>query len=139
MTPQLLADDLALARQAADVADGVSLPGFQQRGFTVERKADKSEVTELDRNTELAISNLLRAERPNYSLYGEEHGVVGPADATTQWVVDPIDGTSNFVRGVPVWVASCALLVVHVALLGLLAAPEPCPISGALPLGPIPT
>ena len=51
MTPQLLADDLALARQAADVADAVSLPGFQQRGFTVERKADKSEVTELDRNT----------------------------------------------------------------------------------------
>ena len=78
MTPQLLADDLALARQAADVADAVSLPGFQQRGFTVERKADKSEVTELARNTELAISNLLRAERPDYSLYGEEHGVVAP-------------------------------------------------------------
>ena len=123
MTPQLLADDLALARQAADVADAVSLPGFQQRGFTVERKADKSEVTELDRNTELAISNLLRAERPDYSLYGEEHGVVGPANATTQWVVDPIDGTSNFVRGVPVWATLIALVHEGEPVLGVVSAP----------------
>ena len=124
MTHQLLADDLALARRAADVADAVSLPGFQQRGFTVERKADKSEVTELDRNTELAISNLLRAERPDYSLYGEEHGVVGPANATTQWVVDPIDGTSNFVRGVPVWATLIALVHEGEPVLGVVSAPE---------------
>ena len=123
MTPQLLADDLALARQAADVADAVSLPGFQQRGFTVERKADKSEVTELDRNTEVAISNLLRAERPGYSLYGEEHGVVGPADAANQWVVDPIDGTSNFVRGVPVWATLIALVHEGEPVLGVVSAP----------------
>ena len=123
MTPQLLADDLTLARQAADVADAVSLPGFQQRGFTVERKADKSEVTELDRNTESAISNLLRAERPDYSLYGEEHGVVGPADAACQWVVDPIDGTSNFVRGVPVWATLIALVHEGEPVLGVVSAP----------------
>ena len=124
MTPHLLADDLALARQAADVADAVSLPGFQQRGFTVERKADKSEVTELDRNTELAISNLLRAKRPDYSLYGEEHGVVGPADAANQWVVDPIDGTSNFVRGVPVWATLIGLVHREIGpVLGVVSAP----------------
>ena len=61
MTPP---EDLALALRAADVADSVSLPGFQQRGFTVERKADRSEVTELDRNTDSASSTLLRSERP---------------------------------------------------------------------------
>ncbi|MFM7898786.1 MAG: histidinol phosphatase, partial [Actinomycetota bacterium] len=55
-----LTDDLALALRAADVADGVSLPGFVSRDFSVERKADKSEVTELDRSTESAITALLR-------------------------------------------------------------------------------
>lgn len=120
MTPP---EDLALALRAADVADGVSLPGFRQRGFTVERKADKSEVTELDRNTESAISNLLRSERPNYSLYGEEHGVVGPTDASFQWVIDPIDGTSNFVRGVPVWATLIALVHEGEPVLGVVSAP----------------
>ncbi len=120
MTPP---EDLALALRAADVADGVSLPGFRQRGFTVERKADKSEVTELDRNTESAISNLLRSERPNYSLYGEEHGVVGPTDASFQWVIDPIDGTSNFVRGVPVWATLIALVREGEPVLGVVSAP----------------
>ena len=115
--------DLALAQEAADVADDVSLPGFQQRGFTVERKADKSEVTEIDRATELAISSLLRAQRPADSVYGEEHGVVGPTDATRQWVIDPIDGTSNFVRGVPVWASLIALVENDVPVVGVVSAP----------------
>ena len=118
-----LADDLALALRAADIADGVSLLGFVARGFSVERKTDKSEVTELDRNTESAISALLREQRPEYSVYGEEHGVVGPADARCQWVVDPIDGTSNFVRGVPVWATLIALVDNGVPVLGVVSAP----------------
>jgi len=118
-----LADDLALALQAADIADGVSLPGFVSRGFRVERKADKSEVTELDRSTESAITALLRAQRPDYSVYGEEHGVVGPAGARYQWVIDPIDGTSNFVRGVPVWATLIALVEDGVPVLGVVSAP----------------
>jgi len=122
LTPQL-ADDLALALRAAAVADAVSHPGFVERSFTVERKADKSEVTQLDRNTESAISDLLRAERPNYSLYGEEHGVVGPSNAEFQWVIDPIDGTSNFVRGVPVWATLIALVHRDEPLLGVVSAP----------------
>ncbi|MFZ9307175.1 MAG: inositol monophosphatase family protein, partial [Ilumatobacteraceae bacterium] len=73
--------DLALALRAADVADAVSLPGFESRSFRVDHKADASEVTEIDRNTESALSELLRHERPDYSLYGEEHGVIGPTDA----------------------------------------------------------
>jgi histidinol-phosphatase len=118
-----LADDLRLALHAADVADTVSLPGFTRRGFTVERKADRSEVTELDRATESAITQLLRAERPEYSVYGEEHGVVGPSGASRQWVIDPIDGTSNFVRGVPVWATLIALVDDDVPVLGVVSAP----------------
>ena len=118
-----LRDDLALALRAADVADGVSLPGYERRGFSVERKADHSEVTVIDRATETAISDMLRAQRPDYSLYGEEHGVVGPREARRQWVVDPIDGTSNFVRGVPVWATLIALVDDGVPVLGVVSAP----------------
>ncbi|NDE81269.1 MAG: histidinol phosphatase, partial [Actinobacteria bacterium] len=98
-----LATELELAIKAADAADAVSLPYFENRTFTLSRKADMSEVTEADRNTESAIVSILRAERPNHSVYGEEHGTVGDARAEWTWVIDPIDGTSNFVRGVPVW------------------------------------
>ncbi len=118
-----LADDLALALRAADLADRVSLPGYESRGFSVERKADRSEVTEIDRATETAISEMLRAQRPDYSLYGEEHGVVGPHEARRQWVIDPIDGTSNFVRGVPVWATLIALVDDGVPVLGVVTAP----------------
>ena len=118
-----LTADLALALRAADVADAVSLPGFEGRGFSVERKADRSEVTEIDRTTESAISQLLRAERPDYSLYGEEHGVVGPSGARRQWVIDPIDGTSNFVRGVPVWATLIALVDDGTPVIGVVSAP----------------
>ena len=118
-----LADDLALALRAADVADHASLPGYESRRFSVERKADRSEVTEIDRATETAISEMLRAQRHDYSLYGEEHGVVGPHDARRQWVIDPIDGTSNFVRGVPVWATLIALVDEGVPVLGVVSAP----------------
>ncbi len=122
MNPDL-AEELALAVRAADAADAVSLPGFRSRAFTVTRKSDRSEVTELDRNTELAITTLLRHERPEHSVYGEEHGVVGPTDASLQWVVDPIDGTSNFVRGVPVWATLIALVQEGEPVLGVVSAP----------------
>jgi histidinol-phosphatase len=118
-----LSADLALARRAADIADAVSLTGFENRRFSVERKADRSEVTEIDRATESEISRLLRDERPDYSLYGEEHGVVGPTNARRQWVIDPIDGTSNFVRGVPVWATLIALVDDGVPVLGVVSAP----------------
>jgi histidinol-phosphatase len=114
---------LLLALRVADAADAVSLAGFTSRGFSVMRKADKSEVTEIDRATETAITDILRAERPEHSVYGEEHGIVGPADARFQWVTDPIDGTSNFVRGVPVWASLIALVYDNVPVLGVVSAP----------------
>ena len=118
-----LKSDLDLALRVAQIADGVSLSGFTSRQFGVSRKADNSEVTEIDRATEQAIVKVLTAERPAYSIYGEEFGVSGPADAEYQWVIDPIDGTTNFVRGVPVWATLIALVHNGVPVLGVVSAP----------------
>ena len=115
--------ELRLALKVADTADSVSLAGYTSRDFSVMRKADKSEVTEIDRATETAITNILRNERPKHSVYGEEHGIVGPSEAKFQWVIDPIDGTSNFVRGVPVWASLIALVYNDVPILGVVSAP----------------
>lgn len=118
-----LQDDFALAIRATDVADQISLAGFSSRSFGVSRKADNSEVTEIDRATERAIVKVLTSERPGYGIYGEEYGVSGPADAEYQWVIDPIDGTTNFVRGVPVWATLIALVHNGVPVMGVISAP----------------
>ncbi len=114
---------LEVAIQAADAADAMSLAGFKGAVFTVSRKADNSEVTEIDRNTETAISSVLRGAFPEFGIYGEEHGVSGPTDAEYIWVIDPIDGTTNFVRGVPVWGSLIALICNEVPILGVVSAP----------------
>jgi histidinol-phosphatase len=118
-----LQDDLSLALRVAAIADGVSLPGFSSRSFGVSRKADNSEVTEIDRATEKAIVEVFTAERSGYGIFGEEYGVSGPADAEYQWVIDPIDGTTNFVRGVPVWATLIALVHNGIPVLGVVSAP----------------
>ena len=118
-----LQDDLSLALRVTAIADGVSLSGFTSRQFGVSRKADNSEVTEIDRATEQAIVEVFTTERPSYGIFGEEYGVSGPADAEYQWVIDPIDGTTNFVRGVPVWATLIALVHNGVPVLGVVSAP----------------
>jgi histidinol-phosphatase len=118
-----LQDDLSLALRVAAIADGVSLSGFTSRQFGVSRKADNSEVTEIDRATEQAIVEVFTTERPNYGIFGEEYGVSGPANAEATWVIDPIDGTTNFVRGVPVWATLIALVHNGVPVLGVVSAP----------------
>lgn len=120
---ELLANELSLAVRLADAADAVSLTGYRSRNFSVERKADNSEVTEIDRDTERAISDILRIERPTHGIYGEEHGITGDANAEFQWVIDPIDATTNFVRGVPVWGSLIALVHEDVPVLGMVSAP----------------
>ena len=117
------APDLDLALRVAAKADEISLSGFTSRSFGVSRKADNSEVTEIDRATERAIVEVFTAERPGYGIFGEEYGVSGPADAEHQWVIDPIDGTTNFVRGVPVWATLIALVHNGVPVLGVVSAP----------------
>ena len=119
-----LAEELALAIRIADVADAISLPYFQRQNFTLSRKADHSEVTEADRNTETAIVDLIAQHRPEHAIYGEEHGHSGNASSPWKWVIDPIDGTSNFVRGVPVWATLIALVHdVDGPVLGVVSAP----------------
>ena len=118
-----LGELLKTAQAAATAADVVSLAGFTNRQFTVSRKADNSEVTEIDRNTETAITSVLRDATPGFGIFGEEHGISGPTDAEYLWVIDPIDGTTNFVRGVPVWGSLIALVHNEVPVLSVVSAP----------------
>ena len=118
-----LAELLQVALHASDAADAISLSGFTSRSFGVTRKADNSEVTDIDRATEQAIVASLNSARPDYGIYGEEFGTSGPANAEATWVIDPIDGTTNFVRGVPVWATLIALVHNGVPVLGVVSAP----------------
>ncbi len=119
-----LALELAFALRLATAADAITLPHYERRSFNLDWKANRTEVTEADRESELAISGLVLAERPHHGLYGEEHGVVGDADSPWRWIVDPIDGTSNFVRGIPVWASLIALThAEHGPLVGVVSAP----------------
>ena len=102
-------DDLSLALELADLCDAVTLPAFENRSFNVEYKSDRSEVTEADREAERQLSERLLATRPDHSLFGEEHGVTGNESSPWQWIVDPIDGTSGFTRGIPIWASLIAL------------------------------
>ena len=118
-----LAELLQVALHASDAADAISLSGFTSRSFGVTRKADNSEVTDIDRATEQAIVASLNSARPDYGIYGEEFGTSGPANAEATWVIDPIDGTTNFVRGVPVWATLIALVRNGVPEFGVVSAP----------------
>src|SRR4051794_41125843 len=96
-------DQLAVAHDIADLADGLTLDPFRSRSFTVEHKTDLTEVTEIDRDTETAIRDRLAALRPRDAVLGEEHGAGDGGLSGWRWIVDPIDGTANYVRGVPIW------------------------------------
>lgn len=109
MTAIDLAAELAVAVELADLADGITLPAFEARDLTVDWKANHTEVTESDRATEAAINGRLAAVRPNHGRYGEEYGRAGAGESPWCWVVDPIDGTSGFARGIPVWATLIAL------------------------------
>ena len=102
-------NDLALALRLADVADAISLARFRALDLHVETKPDRSPVTDADRAVELAIKEVLAAERPNDGIVGEEFGVSG--SDSRKWIIDPIDGTANYLRGVPVWATLIALSV----------------------------
>lgn len=116
--------ELAFALRLADAADAITLPRYTKRSFHLDWKENRTEVTEADREAELAISALVLAERPQHGLYGEEHGVVGDIDSPWRWVIDPVDGTSNFVRGIPVWATLIALThVEHGPVVGVVSAP----------------
>jgi histidinol-phosphatase len=97
---------LAAAVEAARAAGEVAL-GYYRRGFDVTLKADATPVTQADRGAEQAIREVLGRAFPDVGFLGEELGAVG--DQRRRWIVDPIDGTKNFIRHVPVWAALIAL------------------------------
>ena len=109
--------------ELADLADAVTLPRFRAADLTVDHKADPTEVTEADRGAEAAIRAALTAARPDHAVLGEEEGLIGPADADARWVIDPIDGTSNYVRGVPIWATLIALQHEGEVVVGVASAP----------------
>ncbi|HVQ88674.1 MAG TPA: histidinol-phosphatase [Actinomycetes bacterium] len=102
-------DDLALALRLADEADQLSLARFRALDLVIETKPDLTPVSDADRAVETAIRTHLAMERPDDAVLGEEFGTTG--NATRRWIVDPIDGTKNYVRGVPVWATLIALVV----------------------------
>ncbi|MEI8238697.1 MAG: inositol monophosphatase family protein [Actinomycetota bacterium] len=119
-----LQTELDFALRIADLADTLTLPHYTNRSFSLDWKANRTEVTEADRDTETAIADMVAAERPHHGLFGEEHGLVGDIDSPWRWIIDPIDGTSNFVRGIPVWATLVALTHVdHGAVVGVVSAP----------------
>ncbi len=122
-----LAADLDLAREMADLADRISLPRFGAADLRIDSKPDMTPVTDADLAVERAIRDTLATQRPGDAVLGEE-SAVGDADRTDPgagrcWVIDPIDGTKNFVRGVPIWATLVALLVDGQPALGVVSAP----------------
>jgi histidinol-phosphatase len=115
------ADDLALAMRLADEADRIALARFRAQDLVVETKPDASPVTDADKAVEVRIREILASERPDDALIGEEMGVTGSARRT--WIIDPIDGTANFMRGVPVWGALIALAIDGKPTVGVVSAP----------------
>jgi len=104
-----LQQDLDLALRLADAADAISLPRFGAVDLQVSAKPDLTPVTDADMAVERAIREILAAERPGDAVVGEEYGTSGVSTGRC-WVLDPIDGTKNFVRGVPIWASLIALL-----------------------------
>jgi histidinol-phosphatase len=116
-----MALDLELALSACDLADRLTLSAFRRPTLAVETKLDLSPVTEADKGAELAIRQLIARERPADAVLGEEMGTTGHGDR--RWVVDPIDGTVQFVHGIPVWATLLALEVGGVVEVGVVSAP----------------
>ncbi|MGH3431713.1 MAG: histidinol-phosphatase [Thermocrispum sp.] len=115
------ADDIRLAARLADTADAMTVPRFTARDLVVRTKPDRSPVTDADVAVEQAIRAVLATERPDDDIAGEEGG--GEIGAGRTWVLDPIDGTKNFLRGVPVWATLIALVVDGVPVAGMISAP----------------
>jgi histidinol-phosphatase len=114
-------DDLRLAHVLADAVERVTLERFRAEDLHVEAKPDLSLVSDADRTAEEVVRGQLKRTRPRDAVIGEEMPPTG--SSPRQWVIDPIDGTHNFVRGVPVWATLISLVDDGVPVLGLVAAP----------------
>ncbi|WP_435107615.1 histidinol-phosphatase [Nocardiopsis synnemataformans] len=114
-------DDLRLAHVLADAADDIALKRFRALDLVVDTKPDLTHVTEADRMVEETLRSVLSRARPRDAVVGEEYGKTGNSNRV--WVIDPIDGTANYVRGVPVWATLIALLEGDRPVVGVVSAP----------------
>ena len=114
-------DDLRLAHVIADMVDALTTSRFMAADLRVETKPDLTPVSDADKAAEELVRTQLRRTRPRDAVVGEEFEPTG--HGTRQWVVDPIDGTKNFVRGVPVWATLIALLDQGRPVVGVVSAP----------------
>ncbi len=114
-------DDLRLAHVLADDADSITMSRFKAPALHVETTPDLTPVSDADRAAEEAIRRTLGRARPRDAVLGEEQGATGWGPR--RWVIDPIDGTKNFIRGVPVWATLIALMVEEEVVVGLVSAP----------------
>ena len=108
-SPIDLQDDLALAHALADLADAITLNRYQAQDLVITNKPDNTPVTDADRAVETAIREALATHRQTDGLVGEEFGS-DKGTSNRYWVIDPIDGTKNFMRGVPTWATLIALV-----------------------------
>jgi histidinol-phosphatase len=113
--------DLELARRLADAADEITMQRFGAADLVVDSKPDLTPVSDADTAVERAIREVLEHERPHDAVSGEEFGSAGSGNR--RWVIDPIDGTKNYVRTVPVWATLIALLDGDEAVVGVVSAP----------------
>ena len=114
-------DDLRLAHVLADQVERITLARFKSADLRVDTKPDLTPVTDADRDAEEVLRGQLKRVRPRDAVEGEEFGVTG--HSPRRWIIDPIDGTKNFVRGVPVWATLIGLVDGEEVVTGLVAAP----------------
>jgi histidinol-phosphatase len=121
VTEYTLADDLSLALALAGDADLISFDRFTAVDLVVTTKPDRTPVTDADQAVERSIRAGITAARPDDSILGEEYGTEGTS--SRQWIIDPIDGTANFLRGVPIWGTLISLAIDGVPVVGVVSSP----------------
>jgi histidinol-phosphatase len=113
--------DLRLALELADAADAITVPRFRSPDLLVHTKPDLTPVSAADRAVEQELRRLLNLHRPGDGVLGEEYGETPAGER--RWIIDPIDGTANYVRGIPVWATLIALEEAGDLVLGIVSAP----------------
>src|SRR5882724_1229629 len=118
-------DDLRLAHVLADQADSLTMQRFKALDLKVETKPDLTPVSDADKATEELLRTTLGRSRPRDAVLGEEYGDTpgNGGSSRRRWIIDPIDGTKNYVRGVPVWATLIGLLDGPEAIVGVVSAP----------------
>ncbi|MGQ0825039.1 MAG: inositol monophosphatase family protein [Actinomycetota bacterium] len=113
---------LDMALELADIADGIAMARFRAHDLRVSTKPDLTPVSEADEAVERAVRDRL-AGLAGHAVVGEEFGATTPGDSEYRWIVDPIDGTKNYVRGVPIWATLAGLEHRGELVVGVVSAP----------------